>query len=379
MTEFVRVFIQKVLDVRPRHREDYYPMGRWLVSKRLAYAVVIVAAILCIVYIVSQRNALFPGSDEEHISTYKYNSVLLKYAKGKVRIKGKSGWLAYEGEVSDSACNGTGTLMNPDGVVIYEGTFAGNMYEDQGIQYYDSGILHYTGQFHENMYSGEGSLYRESGSLEYTGDFAHNMKEGTGTLYGIGGEEIYKGQFSQDQIVYSSLLGKSSVEVASAYSGIRKLYEFGNERVRVMNDINAMTEEVASDSSVDTAAVVNAVFVMDDTIRIGSQDYNSFDGLEQALGEPTYVGDSYATLPELMIINRLNESSDVEVLNGVAEIVENQVFTEYTQVESYDTDYLVYLHSYEKDGLVYNFVSLPEDDTFAFYYILFRDASEEAA
>ncbi len=378
LTEMVRTFVQKVLDIRPRHKDDYYPVGRWLVSKRLAYAVVIICAIVSIVYIVSQRNALFPSLSNSYIKTYNYNSILLKFAKGRVRIRGKSGWIAYEGDVSDAACNGSGTLWNPEGVVIYEGNFASNMYEEKGTEYYDNGILHYEGDFHENLYSGEGKLYRETGSLEYEGDFFHNMKEGEGTLFGRGGDEIFKGQFSQDQILYSSLLGKSSVEIAAAYSGERKLYAAGNERVRMMPDINAMTEEIAKEESVDTAAIVSGVYVLDNSIRIGNYDYDTFDGLNQVFGEPSYVGDSYASLPELLIINKLNQDSDIQVLNGVAEVVETEVFQEYTEVASYDTDYVVYLHSYEKDGLVYNFVSLEGDPGFAFYYVMVKNQDEES-
>lgn len=378
INEFIRGFIQKVLDIRPRHKYDYYPVGKWLVSKRLAYAVVIIAAVISIIYIASQRYALFPSLSNSYIKTYDYNSILLKFAKGRVRIRGKSGWIAYEGEVSDAACNGSGTLWNPDGVVIYEGNFASNMYEDKGTEYYDTGILHYEGDFHENLYSGEGKLYRETGSLEYEGDFFHNLKEGNGILYARGGDEIYRGQFSQDKILYSSLLGKSSVEVAAAYSGTRKLYNAGEERVRVMSDINAMTEEIANENSVDTSAVVSAVYVMEDNIRVGSYDYDTFEELDQVFGEATYIGESYASLPELMVINKLNEASDIQVLNGGAEITETEIYEEYTQVESYDTDYVVFLHSYEKDGLVYNFVSLPDDPGFAFYYVMIKSQDEGA-
>ena len=78
MTEVFRNLFRKVLDVRPRNKDDYYPMGAWLVSKRLAYAVVLVVALICTIYIISQKDALFPGSQDAHIKTYKYNSILLK-------------------------------------------------------------------------------------------------------------------------------------------------------------------------------------------------------------------------------------------------------------------------------------------------------------
>ena len=233
-TEIIRNLVQKVLNVRPRDKDDYYPIGGWLVSKKLAYAVVVIIGLLCIIYIVSQKDALFPGNNESYIKTYNYNSILLKYAKGKVRIKGKSGWIAYEGDVEDAYCNGQGTLMNPQGIVIYEGNFKSSM---------------------------------------YNGGFARGLKDGEGKLYNTGGEEIYNGQFSQDKILYSSLLGKSSTEMAMIYNGERKLYEANTERVRVMGDINAMTEEITNSESVDSSATVSAIYVMEDSIRIGSHDY----------------------------------------------------------------------------------------------------------
>ncbi len=375
-TEIVRNLVQNVLNIRPRNKDDYYPIGGWLVSKKLAYAVVIVIGILCTIYIISQKDALFPSNSASYIKTYNYNSILLKFAKGKVRIKGKSGWIAYEGDVEDAGCNGPGTLMNPEGIVIYEGNFKSSMYEDKGTQYYENGILRYVGDFHENQYNGEGKLYRETGSILYEGEFNRGLKDGEGRLFNTGGEEIFNGQFSQDRILYSSLLGKSSTEMAITYNGERKLYEAGTERVRVMSDINAMTEEITNSESIDSAAIVSAVYIMDNSIRIGKHDYTTFDGVQQALGEPTYVGDSYATLPELMIINRLNEESDIQIINGPADITETGVFDEYSTVDYYDTDYVVYLHSYEKDGLVYNFVSSPDDTTFAFYYILQSNESD---
>ncbi len=268
--------------------------------------------------------------------------------------------------------------MTPEGVVLYEGNFKSSMYEDEGTQYYENGILRYVGEFHENLYNGEGKLYRETGSIAYNGEFSRGLKDGEGILFNTGGEEVYNGRFSQDKILYSSLLGKSSTEMAMIYNGNRKLYEAGNERVRVMEDIDAMTEEITNSDSIESTATVSAVYVMDDSIRIGSHDYTTFDGIQQALGEPTYVGDSYATLPELMIINRLNEGSDIQVINGPAEITETGVFDEFAEVEYYDTDYIVYLHSYEKDGLVYNFVSSPTDTSFAFYYIL-QSNNEDSA
>ncbi|MBQ9632706.1 MAG: hypothetical protein IJV04_07345, partial [Lachnospiraceae bacterium] len=216
----------------------------------------------------------------------------------------------------------------------------------------------------------EGKLYRSSGSMEYSGEFARNMKEGEGILYNVAGDAVYKGPFSRDDIVYASMIGKTSSEMAQCYTGRLKLYSSDEERVRLMEDINAMTEEVADSQSIDEDATVGTVYVLSDSISVGETVCTTFNDLAVAMGEPTYVGESYATLPELLAINRLNEGSDINILNGPATVTENDMYTEYTQVDDYQDDYVVYLHSYRKDGLVYNFVSGSTDSHFQFYYIL---------
>ena len=164
--------------------------------------------------------------------------------------------------------------------------------------------------------------------------------------------------------------------VAQTYMGTRKLYVSGSDRVRICEDIGVMTEEVLDDDSIDDDAAVEAVYVMDNYVRIGGKRRQTFDDLNGVFGEAAYTGESYATLPELLVINRLNDTANTDVIAGPGEITETNVFTEYTQVDGYQEDYAVWLHSYEKDGLVYNFVSSKEDDGFSFYYILKRGLSE---
>ena len=190
-------------------------------------------------------------------------------------------------------------------------------------------------------------------------------------------ERILKAFFSQDEVLYSALLGKTSSDMAQAYTGKRKLYVDNVERVRVCEDIDVMTEEILSEDSIDSEATVQAVYVLNNSIRIGGKRYQAFEDLGEAFGEPTYTGESFATLPELLVINRLNDASDVDVLSGPADITETDLFKEYTQIEGHQEDYEVWLHSYEKDGLVYNFVSSKSDEEFIFYYIMTNDLGDE--
>ncbi len=376
ITEFIKTFFTKILNVKPRHKDDYYTIGNWMVSKKLAFAIVIIIGVLSCLYIYSSWNGLFPGSKNDGIKTYNYNNVLLKFTKGTVRIKAKSGYIAYEGEVSGGACNGQGTLSNPQGFVVYQGSFTNSMYEGQGNQYYNDGTLWYQGGFHENLHSGTGKIYRTNGSLEYEGEFAMDMKEGMGTLYDMGHNAIFMGQFTLDDIKYSDLIGKKSSEVVSAYNGKRVLYESDVERVRFMPDIDAMSVEYLDVDSIDTEASVEQVYVLKDSFNTAEGLKHTFNEISPFLGQPVYVGVSYATLPEILTINRLNAATNGIVINGPADISMTSVFTEYNEVTDYDDEYELYLHTYHKDGLIYTFVTEQGLDTFSFYYISAEDLSD---
>ncbi len=374
--EGIRTFFAKTFSIRPRDKDDYYPMGRWLVSKKLAFAVVIIIGVLSLVYVIYSWSALFPSRANDGIKTYSYNNVLLKFAKGTVRIKGKSGYLAYEGEVEKGYCNGNGTLMNPIGHVVYQGNFTNSMYEGEGTQYYTDGTLFYSGDFHENLHSGIGRLYRTNGSLEYEGSFSLDMKEGEGTLYDMGHNMVFTGEFTIDEIKYSDFIGKSASEMAEAYGGERTLYESDTERVRYMPDIDAMTVEFLDEESIDTEAFAESVFVLKDYFNSADGDLKSFSEITSLLGQPTYVGVSYATLPELLAVNTLNDSSGGLIINGEADIEMQSVYNEYIEVSDYDEEYEVYLHTYQKDGLIYTFVTDQGMDSFYFYYIIAADLSD---
>ena len=374
--EKLRQFFQNLFNVKPRDKDDYYGVFGWLISKKLAFAIVIVVGVLSFVYVYFTYPSLFPGRKTENIKTYSYNSVLLKFASGTVRIKGKSGYLAYEGEVSKGYCNGHGTLYNPAGNVVYQGEFQKSKYENQGTFYYPDGTMHYAGNFHENLFSGTGSLYRTNGSMEYEGDFLLGMKEGSGKLFDMGKNVVFTGTFSQDEIKYSELIGMTSQDVAAAYTGEVLMYDTGQERVRYMKDIDAITLETAAEDSVEDSYVSDKVYVLKKSIRFGGQDYTSIEALTKLLGNPTYEGVARAILPEVIAINSINEKR--EAFGGPVELTTDDLYKEYVQVTGYNRDYEIYLVSFKKDGLEYNFVTTPGSDSFEFYYILLDDMSDLA-
>jgi hypothetical protein len=370
----IRDFFANMIGVKPRNKEDYYTIGRWMFSKRLLYALVIVVGVVSIWYITTETT-IFRKFSEDGVQTYKYNSLRLRTAKGRVRITGKSGYLAYDGNVDGGYVTGDGTLYNKEGNVVYTGAFAQNKYEGFGTQNFGSGVLQYKGAFHENLYEGEGILYREDGSTEYNGEFSQGMKNGHGVLYDTGENQIYEGTFSSDRIVYSELLGKTVSDVANCYKAHRTLYTTTTESVAIMDEIGALYHSQADAEALENDEVVDSVYVLSDTYNIGTEEVNTVSELIEVFGDPSYEGNSNVILPEAVAINKLNETKTA--LFGKVEMDMNQTFSDVAEVNSFDRQYVVYIYSFRRGDLMYSFVCKEKGADFDFYYI--TGAGDESA
>ena len=362
----IRDFFSNLLGVKPRNKYDYFTIGRWMLSKRLLYALVIIIGVLSIWYI-STETTLFRNFSEDGIVTYKYNSLRLRTAKGHVKIKGKSGYIAYDGDVSAGYVNGNGTLFNKEGGVVYTGTFTQNKYEGIGTLNYESGNAQYKGSFHENLYEGDGTLYREDGTREYVGQFSGGKKNGEGVLYDTGENELYTGIFASDSIVYSEMLGKTVTEISECYKGHRDLYTTSYDSVGVMTDINALYHATIDSEALDDDEIVDSVYVLSDSFNYGNESINTIDGLEEVLGKPVYQGNSMVLLPEAISINELSETKTV--INGPVSMDLDQTFSDVAEVKSMDYNYVVYIYSYRKGDIMYSFVGNGRDNKFDFYYV----------
>lgn len=360
----IRSFFASLLDVKPRHKKDYYEILGWLVSKRLAVAVLVVVGVLSLYYLFSINHVLSTAKTEG-IKTYSYNSLQLRFANGKVRINGKSGYLAYEGEVSKGTVTGFGTLYNPQGNVVYQGNFDKNKYQGSGVSYYSNGTMQYNGAFTENLFDGTGKLYRENGSLAYEGDFALGKKEGMGILYDTGSNPIYSGSFSQDELLYSALLGMSVSEVVNVYAGNRILYENDEDFAVVLGDIGAIYLGKDNSQMLDDEMTVERVIVLKDSFPTGGKSCTTIEDLRQYFGSENYEGNSDVTMPEAVAFNCL----DADKGGNKVEMNITPVYDDYIQVDDWDDSYVVYLYSFEKDGLVYTFVCEDRNAGFSFYAI----------
>ena len=371
----IRDFFVKLFNIKPKNKDDYYTVFRWMISKRLAYLIVIVIGVLSIWYIASTKQ-LFSRSSAG-IPTYSYNSFMLRMAKGKVRITAKSGYVAYEGEVNKGYATGEGKLFNRNGVMLYTGQFEKNLYEGEGTQNYENGVLHYKGNFHSNLYEGQGSLYRENGTREYEGEFLEGLKDGQGKLFDSGGNPVYEGNFSSDEIIYSELLGKTPEEIRKMYFGSQKMYEenedSGSDVVICLSDINSMYLAQSDGSAADDSMKATNVFVLSNTFKSGRAEIRGIDGLRQTLGEPVYEGYSSVILPEAVAINVLSNRQNT--LKGKVNWDTTTLYTDDIVVNNFDPEYTVYIYTFKRGGLMYSFVCSEPESGFAFYEI--QDGGED--
>lgn len=366
----IKLFFTNLFNVKPKDKNDYYRIFNWLVSKRLAYLVVVLVGVFSFTFLFNNK-ANFFGTKDDSIKSYKYSSILLRFAKGEVRIKGKGGYLAYEGNVAKGKVTGKGKLYNHEENILYEGEFDYNQYNGEGVLYYPTGTVNYTGTFVDNNFDGEGNLYRESGNIWYNGEFKKGLMDGNGTLYNISGSQIFKGAFSANNIVYSTLIGKTTEEVAGAYTGKRTLYE-GQDSFNVyMEEIDAIYEGYTNEEALDDAAKVRAVYVLQDYFKTGHNELRTVDDLQSFFGVPLYAGESIMTQSEALAISEIRKTTGDTYFDD-PELITTRAFDDDYTIDSYKNNKEVYIQSYMYGGATYTFVFKgvsTAEDNFGFYYI----------
>lgn len=362
----LRQGFSRLFDIRPRSQKDYYGIFRWLVSKRLAFAVVVVLGVLCVFYIVSTLPALDFGTSGG-IRTYKYNAIPLKFYSGQVRILDKHGCLAYEGQVEKAQCEGSGVLYDEEGNTVYRGQFANSMFNGNGTSYYRDGTTQYEGEFVDNLYSGTGSYYRPTGVMEYAGGYTDGLRAGEGTLYNSAGTQIFSGSFQKGQIVYSEFLEKDTATVAQMYTGQTQIYNGDGEYCVSMTEIGAVYAVADGGNSLEENWTVNGIFVLSDSLYAEGQNLRSVNQITAAFGQPDYFGITWVNLPEAVALNL--QADRAEGLGKVA-MTATESFDDVYAVEDYDKDFQLYIYSYQREGLLYTFYCTDSGvDSFFMYAI----------
>ncbi len=362
----IRNALSSIFNVKPRHKDDYYPLFGYLVSRRLAHAIVIVVGILCVCYLVWVNpiaNMMDRVGDGERV--YSYNSLLLRFAEGNVKIKAKGGYVAYEGNVEKGYVTGSGQLYDEKGNLLYKGNFEQNQYSGEGDLYYPIGQLKYDGQFQNNLFEGEGILYRENGTKKYEGQFSRGEFEGNGILYDTAEQQVFQGNFHNGELVYTQLLGKSASELAEIYTGKRMLYQNAADWAVFLEDIDAFYLQSSDNNSLDDTAKTTKVYVGKDSFIYGEYQISTIEELKQVLGAPVFEGNSYVTFPEAVGIEWLQKRGEDIPLE--ISLKTNSLYDDVTAVTGYSSEALVYLYVFQVEDVTYTFISTDRDKGFFMY------------
>lgn len=387
-----RDLVGALLDFRPRHSRDYVILGRWMVSRRLVNAIVILGGVVCLMYLFWLRPIGGEGEGME-VRTYRYSAIPLRLAEGRVRIQAKKGFIAYEGEVSKGYVCGEGILYGEDGQMIYEGTFdrnryhgtgtlyfdsgrirysggfADNRFEGEGVQYWENGAKRYEGSFSKDLFEGSGIQYRESGVKLYEGGFTQGMKDGEGVLYNASGNVVFSGRFHLDDIVYTQLLGRTAEDIQELYAGEQIVYRNGqaDENAVWLREIDALCFAKDNETSLSESLKYDMVCVTKDGFGYGGKVLHTIEELTEAVGAPVYEGNSYLTFPEAVAIDILQKRGKAMGIRTGIDMT--PVFDEVNTVGAYQTDAVVYLHAYLIGERTYTFVSEGKTGAFFLYEI----------
>lgn len=357
----------RFLDFRPRDETDYYVFLWWSVSRRLAMAAVVVTGVFCLFLIWSSKPA---GLLVQHAEkAYRYNSLFLKFATGKVRILGKSGYTAYVGDVEGGTVKGKGTLYGIQGNVVYEGEFDDNAYNGEGKYYSEGAQLLYEGAFRDNCYCGAGKLYRENGMLWYEGNFDHGFMEGEGALYDTAQQEIYSGSFRHGRILYQELIGRSTSELAGRYRGAREIYMGDGIYCVYMKDIDAIYFGADKSNTLEEEFLVSGLYVLESDICLGGEPSGDIAQLHGFFGTPVYEGNTVLDAEDEIALNTMCGLIGRDVLYGKAGYRENPVYDDVKEVSGFDRDYQAYIYVYENEGVLYTFFCRDKESGFDFYRI----------
>ena len=351
----VRQFFTKLFDIKPKHKKDYYTVFRWMISKKLAFAIVVILGVLCAWYILLMSPEASAGEGGESIRTYKYTSIPLRYYNGKVRILGRGNYVAYVGQVEDGACRGQGSLYRRDGSLVYEGAFEDSMFNGEGKLYYEDGNLEYQGTFVDNLYNGQGKEYRENGSLEYEGNFSGGQRWGEGQLYNSGGNQIFTGNFQNGELIYSEFVGKTTTQAGEMYTGQTEVYTTDTEYCVAMTEIDAVYEVDNGANDLEQEWTVERIHVLKSGFQAADRTLTEINELTSWFGEPSYYGVTNVTLPDAVAVNILANQNPDEV--GGVRVTATESFDGLYNVSEYDQSAEVYIYTYEADDLIYTFFS----------------------
>lgn len=342
--------VKAFLDFTPKDETDYFPLLRWRIGRKLAFTILAAVILVCLAVILL-INPLNFMKNARNYPVFNYDSLLLKFYKGKAGIRADDGHIAYIGKVGKGKAEGRGILYDAEENVLYEGNFSDSLYHGKGILYYPGLRKAYEGSFSRGKKHGAGELYNETASL------------------------IYKGNFCNDRIVFEELVGLSTAEITKKYQGRQIIYTKDEETAVVMEEIGAVYAAKSGEDSLDGEWKCGGIYVLQGTYETGSTTLQTGQALRTYFGKPEYQGTTNlhtgdaAALEQIRVREGDRTLPRLRTAEGLQDVYE---------IKEIDKSYEIYISVYQKDGFRYTFFGKGKEqmDTFLFYLI--EKAGEEA-
>ena len=132
---------------KPTNLDEYYTVGKIMISKKIVKLIFIILAIISTIYLIiilpEKIEEYFSNKDSNRIYTKYYTSRSLKSYEGVAKIISKKNEAKYIGEISGGSANGKGVLYDKHSKLLYNGDFVLNEYSGEGILYYSDGYAQY--------------------------------------------------------------------------------------------------------------------------------------------------------------------------------------------------------------------------------------------
>lgn len=368
MTKKADSFFSKSLDLKPRSKDDYYNVGRWMVSKRLAAFGVMLALLIIVFYFAVISPISIFGESENGVRIYSYKSIPLRLVSGNVKIKDESGDIAYEGRVEQGRANGQGKLYYQGGKsVLYDGNFEDSKYSGRGTLYYDNGMVCYQGEFADNEFNGTGIYYRQSGSRMYEGDFKNGLADGTVNYYSSSDNLIYTGAYSKGMLLYSSLLGNSATDVTASYKGTTNVYYNEDIFLVELKDINVIYGDDSEQGIMEDSATAANIYVLHNNCYIAGRVCSSIPEVRELIGEPVYEGNVDAEVQEALALASDSDvygSTDAYIYLDVEKVVDGVY-----ELREFYVDRAFYIYTFQYEGVQYTFYCDDNSGDFFMYQL----------
>ncbi len=193
-------WVKSTLTLKPKSKDDYYTVGKFLVFKKIFLFIVLVVCAGIFLYFTMFADPVQPPPSTATAvitsETFDYDDMAIKDFSGIANIRSSTGEIVYTGGIELGVVQGNGILLDRKGNKVYEGEFAQSMYEGEGTRYYENGTIEYMGQFSGNTFNGEGTKYYSDGTIQYAGLFVDGEFSGEGAYYDRDSTLIYTGNFA---------------------------------------------------------------------------------------------------------------------------------------------------------------------------------------